>query len=163
MDIEVIETLVGITLLLITAGVNAVLRLRTQENAGGRLADIIHLARILMTGAQEYANDRDYVGGMEKLALVTSALTTGAKRLGVNLSEDEATAFIHAALLELKESGLVPARVVTEPSGYPEVSERDLAEWEALANAEDAAIEDALADMVDDQQKLILVPDLDGA
>lgn len=70
-----------------------------------KLARVSELAHIAVVGAERFGQGLQAITGPEKYAVAEMALLKGAKRLGVKLSDEEASAYIHAALAEL--TGLV--------------------------------------------------------
>lgn len=71
------------------------------------LGHIQEVARVAVRGAEQLGNDlAEWLGGPQganKLSFAVSVVTSGAKRLGVKLTPDEATAFVTAALREMEQ------------------------------------------------------------
>ncbi len=67
-----------------------------------RLAHVNDIARIAVRAAEKLGDDTS-ASGQQKLNYASEVLVTGAKRLGIRLSQDEVLAFIHAALREMQQ------------------------------------------------------------
>lgn len=95
-------------LALIPATVAAVLAAaRTFVQAHVKPAQMEHvtdIARTAVRGAEQLGNDLSAFvdsSGAAKLDLAVSVVVSGAKRLGIKLSSDEALALVNAALREM--------------------------------------------------------------
>ena len=88
---------VGIGLL--TAAGRAFIKTRLTPS---RMGNVLSLVQTIVSGVQAFGKDHD-LSGEEKLAQATVAVQAGARRLGVRLSDEEVTAFIHAALEQVRQ------------------------------------------------------------
>lgn len=61
---------------------------------------VFDIARTAVNGAQQWGID---LTGPDKLDFAMSALIAGAKKVGIKLTDEEASSFIHAALREMKQ------------------------------------------------------------
>jgi hypothetical protein len=99
MEAEFIELIITTIVALVALGARSYLRSNQEP---GKMANVMRLATSIVQGVELYGRDREDVGGADKLALAVSALTAGAKRFGVKLSDDEAKAIVHSALAEVR-------------------------------------------------------------
>src|SRR5690242_18494770 len=67
-----------------------------------QMGAVFDLARSAVSAAQEFGVGRG-LAGQDKYNFAAEALVAGAKKLGVKLSDEEASSFIHAALREMKQ------------------------------------------------------------
>jgi hypothetical protein len=65
-----------------------------------QMGAVFDLARTAVNGAQQWGLD---LTGPDKLDFAVNALVEGAKKLGLKLTVEEASSFIHAALREMKQ------------------------------------------------------------
>lgn len=71
-----------------------------------RLEHVQDIARVAVRGAEQLGNDLKGLvesSGAAKLTLASEVVITGAKRLGIRLSPDEATTIVTAALREMEQ------------------------------------------------------------
>lgn len=131
MNIEALEVI--ITAIAVVASVfgKKYLDLRLSQLSPQKLHQVLTLADVIVQGVEVYGSDRKgNVTSPEKMALAVSALRSRAEAEGVNLSEDEALTYVHAALGGLREN---------EEYRRAQQAPDDVAVYNALANVEEAA------------------------
>lgn len=67
-----------------------------------QIGAVYDLARTAVAGAQQWGVGSS-ITGPDKLDFAVKALVTGAKKVGIKLTDEEASSFVHAALRELKQ------------------------------------------------------------
>jgi hypothetical protein len=87
-------------LLLLLPAVAAVIKVRLTPTQLGTVAD---LAGTVVRAAEQVGNSSLQLDGPAKYEYAQTALTAGARRMGVRLKPEEANAFIHAALSSLNQ------------------------------------------------------------
>ena len=89
-----------------------------------RMGNVLQLVQTVVQGFQAFGKDHD-LSGEDKLAQATEAIRAGARRLGVRLSDEEVTAFIHAALEQVRQYEQLYADIpsATSENFDPEVEE----------------------------------------
>jgi hypothetical protein len=73
-----------------------------------RVAHVMDIARIAVRAAEKLGDDLAAAGvtaatSASKLNYAADVVVSGAKRLGVKLTQDEVLAFVHAALREMEQ------------------------------------------------------------
>jgi hypothetical protein len=73
-----------------------------------KLSHVPDIARVAVRGAEQLGVG-NLATGADKAAFASTVVAEGAKRLGLKLSDDEAAAFVHAAVLEMKQINAAPS------------------------------------------------------
>lgn len=97
--------LIGLVVAVLVAAVPLVRVVIQHKVTPDQMAHVQDIARVAVRGAEQLGNDLKGLvesSGAAKLSLATSVVVSGAKRLGVKLTADEATAFVTAALREME-------------------------------------------------------------
>lgn len=149
MNLDTIEVILGAIVLVVPVFAQKYMTARFTPQ---KMASVLTLADIIVRGVEQFGNDRDDVRGVDKLALAISALQEGSQRNGVKLSDDEATAYIHAALADLHTYNPIAPAQHNAPGG---VTENQLQEYLEMAAREDAANEAFDAEV----RQLSLIPE----
>lgn len=102
MPSDTTQALLDVLLLLVTVGAGMLtkyLKGRLQQSgAPQRLSNLLDMARTAVVAAEKFIGPSK---GAEKLFYATAALRACAKQVGIKVTDEEASALIHAALAEL--------------------------------------------------------------